>query len=318
MLTTHPLNAWIDLYPGISCRFIYNGHILGSTFIELRIGERIIVFSGDVGRVDDLLLRAPSKPRQADILLIESTYGNRTHPDDMETHLVEAICQAATRKGTVIIPGFAVERIQMLMFLIWKLNRQGKIPPLPVFMDSPMGRDVLQIFMENSEWHKVNPEQLQEVRKLIRVVGSVKETEAILNDPQAKIVIAGGGMASGGRVLSYFQKYLSDASSTVLLVGYQAEGTRGRQLLEGANEIKIYGEWYEVKARIRNVEGLSAHADRNGLTGWMSELEAPPRQIFLVHGEAAGSKGLQEAIKSVYGWTSTIPRQNETYVLFNT
>ncbi|MDO9001065.1 MAG: MBL fold metallo-hydrolase [Bacteroidota bacterium] len=306
-----PLDKWIEISEGISCRFKYNSHIIGATFIELKIGDKTIVFSGDIGRDNDLLMYPPQKPETADILFIESTYGDRLHPNHSEKQLEEIINTAAKMNGTIIVPGFAVERIQMLMYLLWQLKKKGNIPAIPIYMDSPMGRNVLDIFHHNTSWHKLPADQCTEMCRDIKLIKTMQETLKLATDKSSKIVIAGSGMASGGRVLTYFQQFLGDPSATILLVGYQAEGTRGRQLLEGAKEIKLYGKYYSVKAKIENVEGLSAHADQKGLIDWMSQLKKKPEKIFIVHGEPQSADALRVKIKDVYGWDSVIPSLNE-------
>jgi metallo-beta-lactamase family protein len=306
-----PLDKWIEISEGISCRFRYNSHIIGATFIELKIGDKAIVFSGDIGRDNDLLMYPPQKPETADILFIESTYGDRLHPNHSEKQLEEIINTAAKMNGTIIVPGFAVERIQMLMYLLWQLRKKGKIPGIPIYMDSPMGRNVLDIFHHNTEWHKLPMDQCNEMCRDIKHIKTIQETLKLAADKSAKIVIAGSGMGTGGRVLTYFQQFLGDPSATVLLVGYQAEGTRGRALLEGAKEIKLYGKYYSVKAKIENVEGLSAHADQKGLIDWMSQLKKKPEKIFIVHGEAQSADALRVKIKDVYGLDGVIPSLNE-------
>jgi metallo-beta-lactamase family protein len=306
-----PLNEWIPLGKNISCRFRYNSHIIGATFIELKVFDKLLVFSGDIGRGDDPLMNPPESPKKADILFIESTYGNRLHPANGEAKLAAIINESAEKKGTIIIPSFAVERTQMLMYMLWQLRKDGKIPNLPVYMDSPMGTRVLDIFHHHPDWHKLPIEDCNEMCKDIQLIESVEETYRLMASNQPKIIIAGSGMATGGRVLIYFQKYLGESSATILLVGYQAEGTRGRLLLEGAKEVKLHGKYYAVHATIKNAEGLSAHADQSGLIQWMGKLEKAPERIFIVHGEPQAADTLRVKIKETYGWESEIPFLNE-------
>jgi metallo-beta-lactamase family protein len=301
------LDTWINLFENISVRFRYNGHILGATFIELKIGNKRFVFSGDIGREKDSLLHPPQRPEQADVLFIESTYGNKLHPGNAEAHLAEVINEAAQTQGTIIIPSFAVERTQLLMYLFWQLRKKNGIPSIPVYMDSPMGKNVLDIFHHNKEWHKLSTEDCNEMCRDIIQVQTIQDTLNLAKQKNAKIVIAGSGMASGGRVLTYFQKYLGDEKATILLVGYQAEGTRGRALLEGASEIKLHGKYYAVKARTVNIEGLSAHADQAELIAWLSHIKNKPENIFIVHGEKEGAEALKNKIKKIYNWSCEIP-----------
>lgn len=306
-----PLDKWIEIGKEISCRFKYNSHIIGATFIELKIKNKILVFSGDIGRGNDLLMYPPQKPETADILFIESTYGDRLHPEHSEEKLIEIINTAAKKQGTIIVPGFAVERIQMLMYLLWKLRKKSAIPDLPIYMDSPMGTTVLDIFEQHPSWHKLPVDDCREMLKDIKQIRTIQETYKLAASGLPKIIIAASGMASGGRVLTYFVQYLGKSSATVLLVGYQAEGTRGRALLEGAKEVKLFGKYFPVNAEIRNVEGLSAHTDQKGLIDWMSGLKQKPEHIFIVHGEAKSADALRLKIKDVYEWESEIPSLNQ-------
>ncbi|OJV31389.1 MAG: MBL fold metallo-hydrolase [Bacteroidetes bacterium 37-13] len=307
-----PLNQWLQINEHIRYRFRYNGHIIGATFIELQIGEKTLVFSGDIGREIDPLLFPPEKPEKADVLFIEATYGNRLHPvEPAINNLEKLINRCMARNGTIIIPSFSVERTQLLMYLFWQLKKTNKIPDIPIYMDSPMGRNVLEVFHRNTEWHKLSTDECSEMCNTIKRIKGVDETYALAEDNTPKIIIAGSGMAAGGRVLTYFEKYLGDENATILLVGFQAEGTRGRALLEGATEIKMRGKFYAVKAHMENIEGLSGHADQNGLIDWMSKLQSKPDKIFIVHSEEDGAKGLQKKIKEVYKWDSEIPVLNQ-------
>lgn len=314
------LNEWININEHIRYRFRYNGHIIGATFIELQLGDKTLVFSGDIGREIDPLLFPPDRPEKANILFVEATYGNRLHPAEPAINSLEILInRCMARNGTIIIPSFSVERTQLLMYLFWQLKKTNKIPDIPIYMDSPMGRNVLEVFHRNTDWHKLSTDECSEMCNTIKRIKSVDETFALAEDNTPKIIIAGSGMAAGGRVLTYFEKYLGDESATILLVGFQAEGTRGRALLEGASEIKMRGKFYAVKAHIENIEGLSGHADQNGLIDWMRKLQSKPDKIFIVHSEADGAKGLQEKIKEVYKWDSEIPvlNQKEEFELKN-
>lgn len=313
----HPkeLDAWIELFPGVSFRFKYNGHIAGATFIELKANDKIIVFSGDIGRTSDPLLRDPEKPMHADHLIIESTYGDRLHPVNTKENLAKLINEAVKRNGPIVIPSFAVERSQLLMYHLWQLRIEGKIPHLPIYLDSPMGESVLSIFKKNPDWHKLSEENLNAMLKQVHVVKKQDESFRLAQDKAHKIVIAASGMASGGRVLSYFEFLLGDPHATILLAGYQGEGTRGRSLLDGAKEIKLRGKFFSVKATIALIEGLSAHADQVELVNWMSKLNSPPKNVFIVHGEKSGAEGLQKKITEVYHYNCVIPKLNQEFDL---
>ncbi|MGB3946664.1 MAG: MBL fold metallo-hydrolase, partial [Bacteroidia bacterium] len=202
-----PLDEWIKIDDTISCRYRYNGHIIGATFIELKIGERIFVFSGDIGRKEEPLMRTPEQPDYADVLFVESTYGNRIHASNPEQELSNIINENSTRNGTIIIPSFAVERTQLLMYTLWQLKKKNLIPNIPVYMDSPMGLNVLEVFIRHNDWHKLSLDDCYEMCSEIRLVKTMEETLKIAAEKKSKIIIAGSGMATGGRVLTYLQQY---------------------------------------------------------------------------------------------------------------
>jgi len=299
---------WMDLFEGIKVRFQYNGHIIGSVFIELDINGKIFVFSGDIGRESDFLLENPSKPQKADVLFIESTYGDRLHlKGNPKEKLKEYILETIKKGGNVIIPTFAVERTQTLMLLLYELREKGDIPYVSMVMDSPMASKVLQVFKDYQEWHKLNDDELNRVIKSFQIVESFKETWEVIDKKSSKIILAGSGMLGGGRVLTYLQQYLSHPENTIVLTGYQAEGTRGRDLIEGATELKIYGKYYPVKANVIDLELLSAHADQEELLDWLSDIKEEPSKVFIIHGEKDASNAFKNILQEKRGWESTIP-----------
>ncbi len=306
-------DTWISLSQNIQYRFRYNGHIIGSTFIELSLYDKVFVFSGDVGRNDDLLLSPPEKPKWADFLFVESTYGNKLHPDeDIEERLIDIIKDTLHKKGTLIIPSFAVERLQALMYLLWKLYQKNRIPNIPIYVDSPMGNNVLSVFEHFPEWHKLPMNEYHAVCNHINIVTSYRETWEVIDNPHPKIVIAGSGMVTGGRVLTYLKQLIDYETTTILLVGFQAEGTRGRLLQEGAHEVKLFGKYYPVNAKIHQIESLSAHADQQELLDWMNKIKNIPEKVFLVHGEPTASDALRVKIQDTYSWKVHIPKLYET------
>lgn len=305
-------DQWIDFTPDIKYRFITNGHIIGSTFIEIDIFGRIFVFSGDVGRQNDLLLEKPNKPRWADYLFLESTYGNRKHPgEDVDEIIANAVNEVIKNKGNLIIPSFAVERLQSLMYTLWQLRLQNKIPNIPMYVDSPMGNNVLDIFQGFHTWHKLSHKEFVDMQRHFKIIRSYKDTWKTVDDKQTKIVIAGSGMVTGGRVLTYLRYMIENPANIVMLIGFQAEGTRGRQLLEGAHEVKILGKYVPVKAKILHIESLSAHADQPELLEWVSDIKNIPEEVFLVHGERLASDALRVKIQDQYNWNVHIPKLME-------
>jgi len=305
-------NKWIILSEHISYRFQFNGHIIGATFIELDINGKRFVFSGDIGRRNDYLLEDPKKPEWADFLFIESTYGNKLHQkEDVETILSELIIETINKNGNLIIPSFAVERLQTLMYILWKLYKKNKIPNIPIFVDSPMGNNVLEIFNRFPKWHKLSVQDYNAMCDHMNIIQSYKDTWKTIDNKRAKIIIAGSGMVTGGRVLTYLQQFIDVSSTTVLLVGYQAEGTRGRQLLDGAHETRFFGKYYPVKAKIKSLESLSAHADQEDLLNWMAAIKNIPEKVFLIHGEPNVLDTFKVKIKSTFNWNVSIPKLND-------
>jgi metallo-beta-lactamase family protein len=310
-------DKWFQLTENIKYRFQYNGHIIGATFIELDIFGKIFVFSGDIGRQEDLLLYPPVQPKWADYLFIESTYGNKLHPkESVSEKLVELINKTIHQRGNLIIPSFAVERLQTLMFILWKLYKERRIPNIPIYIDSPMGDNVLTVFETFPEWHKIPMKEFNAMNNRMNIVTSYKETWETIDNPQPKIVIAGSGMVTGGRVLTYLKQLIDEPETTVLLVGYQAEGTRGRQLLEGAHELKFFGKYHEVKATIHHIDSLSAHADQQGLLDWTNNIKNIPEGVFLIHGEPTALDAFRVKIKDTYGWKVQIPKLYEIVELW--
>lgn len=305
-------DQWLELSENIKYRFRYNGHIIGATFIELEIFGKTLVFSGDIGREHDLLLFPPEKPEWADYLFMESTYGGKNHPQDsVSDKLVALINKTIHNRGNLIIPSFAVERLQTLMFLLWKLYNENRIPNIPIFIDSPMGNNVMDVFQRFPEWHKIPMKEFYAMNNRMNIITSYKETWETIDNPQPKVVIAGSGMVTGGRVLTYLKQMIDKTNTTVLLVGYQAEGTRGRQMLEGAHELKFFGRYYPVKAEIDHIESLSAHADQQGLLDWTSNIKNIPEETFLIHGEPTAQDMLRVKLRDTYGWRVSIPKLYE-------
>ena len=236
------------------------------------------------------------------------------HPDeDIEEVLTTIIKDTIHNKGNLIIPSFAVERLQTLMYILWKLYKKNKIPNIPIFIDSPMGNNVLDVFKRFPKWHKLSMQDYNAMCNHVNIVQSYKETWETIDDKRSKIIIAGSGMVTGGRVLTYLQQLIDEPSTTVLLVGYQAEGTRGRQLLDGAHEIKFYGKYYPVKATIKSVESLSAHADQQDLLDWVSTIKNRPEKVYLVHGEPAALDTFRVKLKNEFNWNVIIPKLTDVF-----
>ncbi|MBX2981456.1 MAG: MBL fold metallo-hydrolase [Flavobacteriales bacterium] len=305
--------AWHALSDTIKARFQYVGHIIGATFIELDIAGKRIVFSGDVGRQEDILLFPPKRPERADVLLIESTYGDRTHGTMEATvaQLKEVVNETIARGGCLFIPSFAVERTQLIMLVLWQLLEEGSIPRVPMIIDSPMGVNVLDVFHHTRAWHKLNKEECTRICSYFQRTAHYKETLQLRADNAPKIVIAGSGMVTGGRILNYLEYRSTNTNDTLLFVGYQAEGTKGRALLEGADTLRVYGKEVLFKMQVRQINGLSAHGDRNDLLWWSELIKEAPGKVFIVHGEDAPREAFRKALLEERGWNAELPKLNE-------
>jgi metallo-beta-lactamase family protein len=307
---------WIELFKDFKIRFHRNGHILGSCFIEIRSEGKIIIFSGDIGRAKSDILIPPASLEEADILIMESTYGDRLHNkvSSMEqlAYLVKKVVQ---KKGNLLIPSFALGRAQEFMLLFCRLKEQNKIPDIPVYLDTPMGANVTEVYLKYPSWHKLSKEDCRKIKAGIRVVKDYKQTLKISALSGPGIVIAASGMLTGGRVLTYLKKYLGDKRNTILLAGFQASGTRGRALQEGAHELKIQGAYYPVNATIAQINSLSAHGDQAEMLSWVNGFRKKPEKIFLVHGEGNALQAFRLKLQSVMETEIIIPEEGNEFTI---
>lgn len=316
LLTKHKEDEWKEIGEGIKFRLQNNAHIIGATHVDLEINGKRIVFSGDIGRPDDPMLEVPDRPEHADYLVIESTYGDRIHPHiNNEEKFRDILHEVAKRNGILIVPSFTVDRAQDFMYLFWKLEKKKDIPNIPIYLDSPMGIDVSKVFNTYYKWHKLGAKTFEEVFRNTRMVRSFKDTERLAADKHPKIVIAGSGMMNGGRVLTYLKRHLGNPNSTIIIPGYQAEGTRGRDILDGAEEIKIHGEYYPVRAHIENIRTMSSHADQEMILDWLSGIDKPPEKVFINHGEPKASEALAKRIKDTLKWDVLVPEMENIFQL---
>ncbi|HJV60745.1 MAG TPA: MBL fold metallo-hydrolase [Albitalea sp.] len=298
--------------PGFEARFRRAGHILGAASVHLRCGEKTVLFSGDLGRSDDLVMRPPAAPDAADCVLVESTYGDRRHPtDDPLTQLADVVCRTAARGGIVVVPAFAVGRAQALLHGLQLLKRARRVPDLPIFLNSPMASDVTGIFNHHMDEHRLSAEECRALCEGVRIVNSVEESKRLNAMKWPAVIISASGMASGGRVVHHLKSFAPDARNSIVFAGYQAAGTRGAAMVGGATTIKIHGEWIPVRAEVALLDGLSAHADRDDLLAWISALPRPPRRIYVTHGEPEAADSLRQAIEERHGWTCTVPEYLE-------
>ena len=289
-----------------------SGHILGSAFVLLKDTRRSVLFSGDIGRPNDPIMISPSIVQKVDYLVIESTYGDKRHdPADPKVALAEIINRTAERGGVVIVPAFAVGRAQSLLFYVHQLKKSKSIPDIPVFLNSPMAANVNHVFHDHLGEHRLTPAQCDEMCNAARIVNTVEESKAINERKGPMIVIAASGMATGGRVLHHLEAFAPDPRNTVLFVGFQAGGTRGAAMVNGAESVKIHGKYVPIRAEVRVIDNLSAHADYAEILDWLGNFDRPPQQTFVTHGEPAAADALRHRIEEQLGWSCRVPEYLE-------
>lgn len=301
-----------DTGPAGGCRFAFRpaGHILGAAIVELETRHGRIVFSGDLGRPNSPTTPPPARIREADWLIVESTYGERRHEaTDPGTALAEVINRTAGRGGTVLIPAFAVGRTQALLYHLHRLKKERAIPDLPVFLDSPMAVNASEIFCKYRDG--LSPAEWRSVCRTARYVQHVAQSKALSANPMPKVIISASGMATGGRVLHHLKQLAPDPRHTILFAGYQAGGTRGAALTQGATSVKIHGAYVAVRAEVRNLSMLSAHADAEEVMSWLKGFAHAPRVSFVTHGEPAAADALRHRIEEELGWPARAPEHGE-------
>lgn len=314
LFVTHNYHEWVILDEFAKFQFRNAGHILGSAMVELRIEDKTFLFTGDLGRTKPLLLAPPEHPKSADVLVIESTYGDRLHDEkDAREELHDVIMETVHKGGILMIPTFAVERAQELLYLLSRLKRDGRLPGIPVYLDSPMGVSATEVMMKSPGWHSLSKEEVGEMDSVVRLITDANTSRSVVADTRPKIVLAGSGMITGGRIIHYLNRYLDEERNTVLLAGFQAAGTRGRALEEGATELKFFGQYHPVKAEIRKITSLSAHADQGEIMDWLKHFEKAPEQVFINHGEPHASDALRVKIEHELGWNVQVVQPNRVY-----
>lgn len=327
LLIAKPYHEPFSVAPGIEVVLRRAGHILGSATVEVRVdaSETLrCVFSGDLGRWDQPMLRDPEFVPEADVLLIESTYGDRVHPNsDPLSDLSRIVCEAAERGGALIIPAFAVGRTQELIWRLRELEDSQRIPKLPIYIDSPMATDATAIFCRHPEDHDIDMKLLMDEHRCplccqpYQFTRTPEQSKALNREQGSLIIISASGMATAGRVLHHLKRRLPDPRTTVLLVGFQAIGTRGRALQDGARSVRIHGQDVSVRAHVATLQGLSAHADRNDLLRWFQGFRRKPRHVFVVHGEPLAATALANAIGGEGVCRASVARDGELVDLLN-
>lgn len=300
---------------GIEAEFINAGHLLGSSYVLVtrqdRSGGRIL-FGGDLGRYSRPILPDPSAGVEADVLLVESTYGDRLHaPEDEGEKLAGIITDTFARRGKVIVPAFAIGRVEELLYWLFKLEDRGRLPKLPIYVDSPMALKGIEYYAARTDELDAEIEAMRRNLPRFTAVDSARDSKALVENDAPAVIIASSGMASGGRVVHHLFAGLPDPRNTVLFVGYQAAGTRGRQLIDGARHVKMFGQHVPVHARIEKIDGMSSHADAGEIIRWLRTFPRAPRTTYLVHGEVVAQDALKARIVKELGWTVEIPSHGQ-------
>ncbi len=327
LLEPVPFDVWQELHPGVRFRFRRQGHILGAAAVELETkvaggAHKTVYFSGDVGRYGVPILREPEPYPGSDVLFVESTYGDRFHGDqDPSAVLAEEIRAGLRRGGVILIPAFAVDRTQEVLYLLHELMVDGDLPEIPVYLDSPMGIETTALYTRFIAEHDAEMRQFfaEQVNPIfppnLQVTPTSQESRKLNSLQGPAIIISASGMATGGRILHHLKLRLPDERNTVLFVGYQARGTKGRRLVEGEERVRIHGQWVPVKAHVSKISGLSAHADAGELMIWLGRRESEPERVVLVHGEYEAQQVFAERLRDEWGWQPLIPEIGETLAL---
>ena len=311
-----PFGVSIKLYNELSFCFYHSGHILGAASVVLSNPQSSIAFSGDLGRPNDLVMKAPEFIHKAKYLVLESTYGDELHTEEDSLDAFEkAICRCYERKGIVVIPAFSVGRTQSIIYALYKLKKQKRIPDIPIFLNSPMSIHATDIYKNHLDELKITQQESTEMSSFVRYVLSVEESIDLNRDYSPKIIISASGMATGGRVLHHIRSLAPDARNMIILCGYQAVGTRGDSLLKHSKSVKMLGEYVPIKAEVVEVLSLSAHADQQEVLQWLSHFEEKPELTFLTHGELLAAQGLEKKLKEELKWNTRIPLYLESFEL---
>jgi metallo-beta-lactamase family protein len=306
----HPVDfeREVDLEGNLKFQLMPAGHILGSSLIKFNDGKTSILFTGDLGRPHDIMMRPPTIVHDTDYLVLESTYGNRLHSDiDPMIELAEVINRTSHRGGVTIIPAFAVGRAQAILYLIYMLKKEKKISDIPIYLDSPMAVDASDLYCKHASEHRLSEETCKLMCKVAKYINSPNESKALDQQQSPKVIISASGMATGGRVLHHMKAFITDRRNTILFTGFQAAGTRGEALVHGKNPIKIYGESIPVRAEIVFQDSLSAHSDYSETLEWLKHFQHPPKRVFLTHGEPLAADALRQKIEEQLHWKCQIP-----------
>ncbi|MFZ5657294.1 MAG: MBL fold metallo-hydrolase RNA specificity domain-containing protein [Pseudomonadota bacterium] len=307
-LVAHDYDTDVEIAPGVRLRFHPAGHILGAAHVSLHAGGRHLHFSGDIGRPVDPMMKPPSPLPACDVLVCESTYGDRKHPPiDPEAELAPIVRRVAERRGVIVIPAFAVGRAQALLLNLARLRQRGEIPEIPVYLNSPMAVNATQLYHAHHHEHRVSDADCTAMYELATFVNSVEESKALNRRKGPMIIVSASGMATGGRVLHHLEAFGPFEKNAILLAGYQAGGTRGALLAGGATRIRMFGREVPIRAEVMQLQAFSGHADADEMLAWMSTAPTPPARVYVTHGEPAAADTLRGRIEHELGWHARVP-----------
>lgn len=313
---TVKFNTKFSFNKDVSFEFRYAGHILGAASIILTMDNITTGFSGDVGRQKDPIFYPPRQLPPVDYLVVESTYGNRKHSEvDPIDELEKCIVETASRGGTVVIPSFAVGRVQSLLYYLWKLRAENRIPRIPMYLNSPMATNVNAVWSQYHDLHRLNGQECKEVCGIVKYVRTVEESKELNLKTEPMVIISASGMLTGGRVLHHIKRFGPESENTILLAGFQAAGTRGEALINGAKQIKIHGEYVEINAQVKVLDNISAHADYVETIDWLKQSQISPKRTFVTHGEPTAADEMRKHIIDSLDWDCVVPLLNEKFDL---
>ena len=308
LFRTFNFNTEVSISQALSFHAVRAGHILGSAILTFNNSSKTLVFSGDLGRPEDPIMNPPDIITQADYLVLESTYGIRLHStQNAKDAFAKVVRDTVARGGTVIIPAFAVGRAQTVLYLLYQLKEDHEIPNIPIYMDSPMAEEATDLMLKYSHEHRLSPELCRKICQSVTYLRSADDSKRMNDDESPKVIISASGMAEGGRVLHHIMHFGTDPKNSIVFVGYQAKMTRGDYILHGAKEVKIYGKMVPIRAHYESIDSLSSHTDYKETIQWLHNLQSPPKEVFLIHGEEESAEGLKSEIVSEFGWNVMIP-----------
>ena len=312
----HRFGDTFEPWRGLRVSLARAGHLLGAASARIAWDGGSVLFSGDLGRSNDMLMPPPVPPEAADWVLVESTYGDRVHAGGEPLDLIaDIVSRTARRGGVVVIPAFAVGRAQTLLLALHRLRQQGRIPGIPVFLNSPMAAEATSLYERHPREHRISPDEFEAMRRAAHIITTVEESKQLNNIRVPAVIISASGMASGGRVLHHLKAFAPDERNTLVFAGFQAAGTRGASIVAGAPTVKIHGEHVPIRAEVHQIDAFSAHADRQELLAWIGALPSAPRHVFVTHGEPAAADSLRQAIEERHRWPCSVPEYRDTVTL---